>query len=99
MKWLIRIFIRGYQIFISPVLHAVGGPASGCRFTPSCSHYFLQAVEVHGVLKGSWLGIWRILRCQPWGGQGEDPVPPRKGATDDHCACHSDHASHKSPPA
>lgn len=77
MKQIVRFFIRGYQRFISPVLHFVGGPGSGCRFTPTCSEYFLQAVEKHGVLPGAWLGILRIFRCHPWGGQGYDPVPER----------------------
>ncbi len=77
MKALVRVFIRGYQKFISPVIHFAGGPGSGCRFTPTCSEYFLQAVEAHGVLRGSWLGIKRIGRCHPWGGSGHDPVPGR----------------------
>ena len=75
MKWLIRMFIRCYQILFSPVIHFIGGPGSGCRFTPTCSEYFLQAVETHGSLRGSWLGMKRIVRCQPWGGSGHDPVP------------------------
>jgi putative membrane protein insertion efficiency factor len=80
VKALIRLAIRGYQIFLNPVLKALGGPNSGCRFTPTCSNYFLQAVEAHGSLKGSWLGIRRIFRCHPWGGCGYDPVPPKPGA-------------------
>ncbi|TDU66638.1 hypothetical protein EI77_03733 [Prosthecobacter fusiformis] len=89
MKWLVRILIRGYQSFISPVLHFITGPASGCRFTPTCSEYFLQAVEKHGVLQGSWMGTKRILRCNPWGGQGHDPVPPivTKGERSSHGHC------------
>jgi putative membrane protein insertion efficiency factor len=75
VKVLVRIAIRGYQKFISPVIHFAGGPGSGCRFTPTCSAYFLQAVETHGVLRGSWMGIKRIGRCHPWGGSGHDPVP------------------------
>jgi len=75
MKWLVRIAIRFYQRFISPVIHALGGPASGCRFTPTCSQYFLEAVETHGVLRGSWMGIKRIGRCNPWHPGGHDPVP------------------------
>ena len=73
---MIRTMIRGYQRGISPVLHAVGGPGSGCRFDPTCSRYFLHAVETHGPWRGSWLGIRRIFRCHPWGGWGYDPVPP-----------------------
>jgi len=76
MKWLVRILIRFYKLFISPVLHALGGPGSGCRFTPTCSQYFLDAVETYGVLRGSWMGIKRIGRCHPWHEGGHDPVPP-----------------------
>ena len=61
--------IRFYQVAISPRL-----PAS-CRFQPTCSAYALEAVERHGVLKGSRLAAWRLLRCHPWGGMGFDPVP------------------------
>lgn len=75
MKLLLIGLARGYQILISPVLHFVTGPFSGCRFSPTCSQYFIDAVRVHGSLKGAWLGIRRIGRCHPWGGQGHDPVP------------------------
>lgn len=78
MKTLLRWLIRGYQIFISPVLHRLAGPGAGCRYDPTCSQYFLEALQIHGVLKGSWLGICRIFRCQPWGGHGHDPVPPKR---------------------
>lgn len=104
MKTFVRLLIRGYQRFISPVIHAIGGPGTGCRFHPTCSQYFLEAVEMHGVLAGSWLGIKRLGRCQPWGGSGHDPVPPKKTLTSDsetnaHCACESAASVHKSPPA
>ncbi|WP_392438071.1 membrane protein insertion efficiency factor YidD [Cruoricaptor ignavus] len=63
--------VRGYQIFLSPLL------GKNCRFTPTCSQYMLQAVEVHGPFRGFWLGLKRISRCHPWGGEGPDPVPPK----------------------
>ena len=61
--------IRVYQWGISPLL----GPR--CRFTPSCSHYAVEALQKHGLLNGLWLAIRRIARCHPWGGHGADPVP------------------------
>jgi putative membrane protein insertion efficiency factor len=75
MRALVRILIRGYQITISPLLSWLVGASFGCRFSPTCSEYFLQAVEEHGVLRGSFLGVKRLLRCHPWGGSGFDPVP------------------------
>jgi len=63
--------VRGYQRFLSPLL-----PPS-CRYTPTCSQYMVEALAVHGPVKGLWLGTRRICRCQPWGGSGWDPVPPK----------------------
>ena len=63
------ILIKLYQLLISPLF------PSSCRYTPTCSNYTLEALKKYGVLKGSWLGIKRILRCHPWGGSGYDPVP------------------------
>ena len=75
MLSLARFFIRAYQYTFSPLLSLICGAGSGCRFTPTCSAYFLEAVETHGILRGSWLGLKRLARCQPWGGAGHDPVP------------------------
>jgi putative membrane protein insertion efficiency factor len=75
MLKILRALIRFYQLTISPLLSALGGPGSGCRFKPTCSHYFLEAVETHGIILGGWLGLKRLARCQPWGGCGHDPVP------------------------
>ncbi len=61
--------IRAYQWFIRPIL-----PMS-CRYWPSCSEYALEAVQRHGPWRGSALSLWRLLRCNPWGGSGIDPVP------------------------
>lgn len=66
-----------YRWFISPLLGV------NCRYAPSCSEYALEALKVHGVARGSWLTAHRLVRCQPWGGSGYDPVPP--------CACGPTH--------
>jgi putative membrane protein insertion efficiency factor len=76
MLKLLRGFIRIYQCTISPLLSLLGGAGCGCRFEPTCSRYFLEAIETHGVLRGGLLGLRRLARCQPWGGCGHDPVPP-----------------------
>ncbi len=75
IKWLLCKLVRGYQIFLSPVLHFLSGPLAGCRYEPTCSQYFIDAVQTHGSLRGTWMGLCRIARCNPWGGQGYDPVP------------------------
>jgi len=63
------VLIRFYQLVISPLTPPT------CRFTPTCSHYTLEALKKHGLVKGSWLGIKRIAKCHPWGKSGFDPVP------------------------
>jgi conserved hypothetical protein YidD len=78
MLWLLRSIIRVYQRTLSPLLCLLCGPGSGCRFKPTCSAYFLEAVETHGIGRGSWLGLKRLAQCQPWGGSGYDPVPSGK---------------------
>lgn len=67
--WTLCLPILFYQRCVSPFTP----PA--CRFTPTCSEYARQALVKHGPLKGPWLAIRRILRCNPWGGSGYDPVP------------------------
>ena len=66
--------IRFYQAAISPFT------PSTCRFEPTCSSYFLEALQVHGLVKGTYLGVKRILSCHPWGKSGYDPVPKKKDA-------------------
>ncbi len=68
--------IVAYRRWISPALPA------RCRFYPSCSAYALEAVAVHGVLRGTGLAIWRLLRCQPFHPGGYDPVPPARRRAD-----------------
>ena len=64
--------IKFYQYAISPWL------GKNCRYEPTCSHYTLEALKVHGLFKGGFLGIKRIMSCHPWGGSGYDPVPPKR---------------------
>ena len=63
--------IKFYKRFISPLL------GDRCRFYPTCSDYMMEAIQVHGVIKGLILGCWRLLRCQPFCKGGFDPVPPK----------------------
>ena len=72
MKKVIKFLIKVYQKGFSWLSHGC------CRYYPSCSQYALEAVEVHGALKGSFLAIKRILRCNPLFPGGYDPVPPKK---------------------
>lgn len=69
MKYPFLWLIRGYQKIISPML-----PPS-CRFHPSCSEYGYEAIKKYGAIKGVRLAVWRVLRCNPWGKGGFDPVP------------------------
>ncbi|WP_287604651.1 membrane protein insertion efficiency factor YidD [Thiothrix sp.] len=78
MKYLLIAIIRFYQLAISPML------GSNCRFYPTCSHYAKQAIEQHGALKGSWLAVRRIGRCNPWHEGGVDLVPEPHRA---NCQC------------
>lgn len=69
MKWLALKLIKLYQSTISEVT------SPSCRYIPSCSHYACEAIEKHGVVKGSWLTVARLARCNPWSRGGYDPVP------------------------
>jgi uncharacterized protein len=77
--------IRLYQLVVSPLY----GPT--CRFYPSCSQYALIAVERHGVLRGSALAAWRVLRCNPWNIGGVDDVPPVTGQDAHEAQSHHHH--------
>jgi putative membrane protein insertion efficiency factor len=61
----IRVYQHTFSLIIPPV----------CRFEPSCSRYAYEAIQRHGALRGTWLAVRRLGRCQPWGGSGYDPVP------------------------
>ncbi|MCB1284139.1 MAG: membrane protein insertion efficiency factor YidD [Microthrixaceae bacterium] len=58
----------------------MAGRPSPCRFVPSCSAYAIEAITAHGPLRGTYLALRRVLRCNPWGGHGFDPVPPPRGS-------------------
>ncbi len=74
--WGIRGFlillVRFYQAAISPYT------PSTCRYSPTCSHYTIEALQKHGLFYGGWLSLKRIFSCHPWGGSGYDPVPEKK---------------------
>ncbi len=73
MKYLLTKFfiflIRVYQYTLSPFI------GRSCRYTPTCSHYSVEALEKYGPFKGGWMAAKRIASCNPWGGSGYDPVP------------------------
>ena len=72
MKKIIIYLIKFYQITLSPLL------GSNCRFQPTCSQYMIEAINLHGILKGLSLGFKRISKCHPLGSKGYDPVPRKE---------------------
>jgi len=68
MKSMVTVALRAYKRWISPML------PNACRFVPTCSEFALEAVERHGVVRGGAMAVWRVLRCNPLGGHGYDPV-------------------------
>ena len=69
MKRILLALLRFYKRYISPLL------PDACIYTPTCSEYAMEAIEVHGAFKGTLLAIWRVLRCNPFSRGGYDPVP------------------------
>lgn len=69
LAWILVKLVRGYQLVFSPYF------GTQCRFSPTCSHYSIDALKKHGALKGSYLTVRRLLRCHPWHHGGYDPVP------------------------
>lgn len=70
LTWLLILPIKGYRLILSPYL------GHSCRFQPTCSAYAIEALQTHGPFRGLWLTLRRVVRCNPWGGSGYDPVPP-----------------------
>ena len=77
IKKVLIFLIKTYQLTLSPRFSH-----GSCRFTPTCSQYALEAIEVHGIFKVCLLAAWRILRCNPFSKGGWDPVPPKKTKED-----------------
>ena len=78
---IVGIGLRAYKLTLSPLI------GRQCRFTPTCSEYAAAVLVSHGPLRGGWLAARRLCRCNPWGGSGYDPPPPRvaKGARNWTC--------------
>jgi len=68
VSFVLILLAKIYQLIISPMI------PNACRYTPTCSAYFIEAVQKYGPFKGGWMGLQRIGRCHPWGGHGHDPV-------------------------
>jgi hypothetical protein len=73
VAWFAVALIRLYQMTLSAIT------GRNCRFLPTCSSYAAEAIERHGAWRGLWLGLFRLARCHPWGGEGHDPVPETVG--------------------
>jgi hypothetical protein len=69
---LLIVLVRAYQYAVSPML------GQRCKYYPSCSNYAIEALRVHGAVRGAGLATWRLLRCNPFSNGGVDPVPPRR---------------------
>lgn len=80
VAWLLSLPIRAYRLIFSPWV------GYNCRYQPTCSAYALEALSRHGALRGGWMALKRIARCNPWGNCGYDPVP---GSDPEHEACKS----------
>jgi putative membrane protein insertion efficiency factor len=75
IRFILISAVRVYRLALSPAKTVLFGPLGRCRFTPSCSQYALEAIQLHGARRGSGLALRRLCRCHPWGDCGHDPVP------------------------
>jgi putative membrane protein insertion efficiency factor len=78
VKWMLIGLLKGYRFAISPLYGQV------CKYHPTCSAYALEAVTIHGSIKGSWLTVRRIASCHPWAAGGYDPVPGSQSQASQH---------------
>ncbi|MBV8357133.1 MAG: membrane protein insertion efficiency factor YidD [Deltaproteobacteria bacterium] len=72
-SWVALAMIAGYRAVLSPILLSMWGPA--CRFEPTCSAYAAQVIARYGIVRGGWMALKRLMKCQPLGGWGFDPLP------------------------
>ncbi|MEL0106700.1 MAG: membrane protein insertion efficiency factor YidD [Rhodospirillaceae bacterium] len=86
-----QFMIRGYQLFLAPIVHSIVPVQGGCRFHPSCSQYAKEAYGRFGTIQGTWLTVKRLGRCHPWGKAGYDPIPeqPQKPHHTVTCETHA----------
>ncbi len=81
MKNLVLVLLRFYQRYVSPAF------LPSCRFTPTCSQYTYDAIDRFGIMWGGWLGLKRLVRCNPWNPGGYDPVPAGTPGTTQPASC------------
>ena len=85
LQIILMLGLRVYRSVVSPVFVAIFSPMGlGCRFTPTCSEYALDAIRTHGAMRGTALAARRLCRCHPWGGCGCDPVPTKEMTNDEN---------------
>ena len=95
LQYILVFGVRLYRWILSPAKAVLFGASGCCRYSPSCSAYAIEAVRTHGAFAGGWMALKRIGRCHPWGGSGDDPVPPKAAkrvshkstASRCHCGC------------
>jgi putative membrane protein insertion efficiency factor len=86
MTRLLVLFLRAYQLAVSPFL------GQNCRFYPTCSNYAIEAVRVHGSARGSFMALRRVCKCHPWNEGGVDLVPPAPEKNSSTAACGCNHS-------
>jgi putative membrane protein insertion efficiency factor len=78
LQHILILVVRTYRLVLSPAQIFLFGSSGGCRFTPTCSTYAMEAVREHGAMNGTFLATKRVCRCHPWGDCGHDPVPQKR---------------------
>ncbi len=89
LAWVAIFLVRVYQVTLSPLKYMILGAGAGCRFRPTCSHYAIECFRTLPFYRAFYLSGYRILKCNPWGGSGYDPVPK--------CGCGNEESVEPSP--